>query len=391
MVTLKLVLLLCVGFVTARPPVKRKESKHEIQADYIVTFKSEFDLTETTSDVVKQFPHFKVIPKLQYVYEKVVHGIALQGVSKEALDWLDKQVYIDYIEKSEEWTQNSCSISSPSEPIAYSNQFNWGLDRIDEQPYPISGWDYTPSGDGTGVNIYIVDSGIQADHDQFSNVVALSTGVTCSNNDNHHGTWVAGVAAATNFGTAKGAKLVDVKVACASASTKDIATGLDKIAIDVTSSVKCVVVISYTTLTNYTSVESAMTVLHNEGCIIVAAAGNQGESALYYPAAYSEVISVGAVNANNKKPCFSNYGPTVDIYAPGTNIWTTDQNSTATNMLVKVTGTSFAAPFVAGVAAIHLGLGVSASNVNATIMSDAITSAISNLPSQSHNRILYVD
>lgn len=60
-------------------------------------------------------------------------------------------MYIDYIEKSEEWTQNSCSISSPSEPIAYSNQFNWGLDRIDEQPYPISGWDYTPS----GKNIYL--------------------------------------------------------------------------------------------------------------------------------------------------------------------------------------------------------------------------------------------
>lgn len=63
-------------------------------------------------------------------------------------------------------------------------------------------------------------------------------------------------------------------------------------------------VISYTTLTNYTSVESAMTVLHNEGCIIVAAAGNQGESALYYPAAYSEV---------------SNYNSKLNTYVNGSN------------------------------------------------------------------------
>lgn len=92
-----------------------------------------------------------------------------------------------------------------------------------------------------------------------------------------------------------------------------------------------------------------------KGSIIVAAAGNDNSNLPFYPAAWPEVIAVGAIDENGVKASFSNYGLWVDIYAPGTNILTTSNESRSNEAgYAFASGTSFAAPFVTGGVALFL-------------------------------------
>ena len=83
------------------------------------------------------------------------------------------------------------------------------------------------------------------------------------------------------------------------------------------------------------------------GCILVAASGNNGAETRYWPAAYPEVIAVGAVNAGGRPAAFSTRGPHVALCAPGERILTADLSG-----YQYATGTSFAAPFVSATAAL---------------------------------------
>ena len=86
------------------------------------------------------------------------------------------------------------------------------------------------------------------------------------------------------------------------------------------------------------------------GALVVAAAGNDGNDSFFYPAAYRHVLAVTSTNSNDQKSSFSNYGFWVDVAAPGENIYATWQSSTT--RYTFGTGTSFASPLVAGVAAL---------------------------------------
>ncbi len=88
--------------------------------------------------------------------------------------------------------------------------------------------------------------------------------------------------------------------------------------------------------------------LLTRGVVVVAAAGNNGNRNVLYPAAYEPVIAVGSVDPNLQHSSFSNYGPGVDIWAPGRDILTTKRDGSHG----LVSGTSFAAPYVAGAEAI---------------------------------------
>ncbi|XP_033121972.1 extracellular serine proteinase-like, partial [Anneissia japonica] len=105
-------------------------------------------------------------------------------------------------------------------------------------------------------------------------------------------------------------------------------------------------------------------------------------------------ITVGATtiggiwSSYDDRSSFSNYGSCVDIFAPGSDITSTWHSSnTATN---TISGTSMACPHVSGVAAVHLGNGVSRRNVRSKILSDATSGVVSNAGSGSPNLMLYL-
>jgi len=97
---------------------------------------------------------------------------------------------------------------------------------------------------------------------------------------------------------------------------------------------------------------------NGKGCVVVFAAGNENSSTVHYPASLSNVIAVGAINRNGQRwvagsGTGSNYGTDLDVVAPGVDIVTTTTGSGYTNS-TPVSGTSYAAPHVAGIAALIL-------------------------------------
>ena len=95
------------------------------------------------------------------------------------------------------------------------------------------------------------------------------------------------------------------------------------------------------------TLQDAVLYAYNKGILLVAASGNNGGAQVLYPARYPEVMAVGATNFSNQPSSISNYGPEVDVAAPGENIYSLWPGGYFTQ-----SGTSMSAPFVSGLAAI---------------------------------------
>lgn len=268
----------------------------------------------------------------------------------------------------------------------------WGLDRVDQRALPLNG-NYVYNSTGAGVMSYIIDTGISP-HNEFSG--RLAAGATAINDGrgttdcNGHGTHVAGTVGGTRYGVAKGTTLVPVRVLdCAGSGTNaGIIAGMDWVAGQSRANPR----VANMSLGGgaSTAVDQAVTRMTNAGVTVVVAAGNESQNACNVsPARASNAYTVGSTTNRDARSSFSNFGSCVNIFAPGSSItsaWHTGSSATNT-----ISGTSMAAPHVAGAAALYLQRNVNASpaQVRSALTNQSSTGRLTGIGTGSPNRLLY--
>ena len=339
---LLLVLSLSTPLFAGNGEVRRSENA--VPGQYIVVLKDDVeDVHGLARDLTARGG------ELGYVYTEALRGFSVRGNEAMAAA-LSRNPNVSYVEED-----------SVVEASATQSGATWGLDRIDQRSLPLSGT-YTYTSTGNGVKAYIIDTGIRMSHADFSGRAingydAIDGG--SADDCNGHGTHVAGTVGGNAWGVAKGVTLVAVRVLdCqGSGSTAGVIAGVDWVTANHPAGAPAVANMSLGGSAN-TSLDTAVKNSIADGISYAIAAGNGNilgwaqNACNYSPARVPEAMTIGASDKTDKKASFSNYGNCVDFFAPGVSItsaWMTNDTSTNT-----ISGTSMAAPHVAGVAALYL-------------------------------------
>jgi subtilisin family serine protease len=300
--------------------------------------------------------------KADKVFSETIRGFSARLTTTQMFE-LDNDPAVDFIE-------------TDGEMYATAQTLPWGIDRIDAD------LSSTQAGNGSGtvsgVNVYVIDTGIDTGHADL-NVVGHVNFAGGQNKDcNGHGTHVAGTIAARDnaidvVGVVPGAPLRGVKVlGCnGSGSYSGVIKGIDWVAAN---AVKPAVANMSLGGGASTAVDDAVRAAADSGVVFAIAAGNSGADACTQSPAragtHNGVITVAATGSNDAEASWSNYGSCVDIWAPGVNIVSTAMRGGTTTM----SGTSMASPHVAGVAALYLSgvPGASAALAESSLKTNAV-------------------
>lgn len=361
---------------------------------FIVVFKKDElfnDVTSVISTILKELGFGIQTAE----FKQVLRGFAVNIPSNKVdafLKAMQNNPLVDFVEQDR-------ILQAP--PIAQDAQLfpTWGLDRIDQKDLPRNEIYNTGGRTGSNVNAYVVDTGVLSTHTDFGSRV--KTGYSTIPNDtstsdcNGHGTHVAGIIGGATYGVAKSVSLVPVRVlGCDGSGTLgSVIAGLDWVIqdaqLDANKNKRAVLNLSLGGSAS-TSMDRAVQKIVESNIPVIVAAGNDNANACNTsPAREPLAITVGATTSADARASYSNYGNCLDLFAPGSSItstwWT---SSTAIN---TISGTSMAAPFVTGVAALALEMNstASATDIGSLIKNQATTNKVTNLGGGSSNLLLY--
>ncbi|KAF4631808.1 hypothetical protein G7Y89_g6315 [Cudoniella acicularis] len=254
---------------------------------------------------------------------------------------------VDYIEKDAKVYAWSLSTESGAP---------YGLARVSHREPGTSSYIYDSTA-GSGVTIYVVDTGIYLEHSEFGGRATWGANYISGSPDTDeygHGTHVSGTAAGSTYGVAKNANLVAVKVLDknGSGTYSGVISGIQWVATNA---------VAHSILTmslggGYSAaVNSAVASAVSAGVTVTVAAGNSNADAKdYSPASEPSAIAIAAIDSTDARAYFSNFGSLIKVFAPGVDVLSSwIGGTTATN---TISGTSMATPHIAGLAAYLIGL-----------------------------------
>lgn len=371
-------------------------SANKIPNQYIVVLKdnavlteayslsrSGYSLSQAKAMIVKEMSidlSTKARGSVERMYSSALNGMVIKTRASKKIVALLNDPRVDYIEADQKIFLG-----------ATQNNATWGLDRIDQNNLPLNNT-YNYDSNGSGVNAYVIDTGVRISHNEFggrgrSGYTAINDG-NGTNDCQGHGTHVAGTIGSSTYGVAKNATIHAVRVlGCdGSGSNSGVIGGVDWVAAN---HVKPAVANMSLGGGASTALDNAVNSAVTQGITMVVAAGNDNRNACSYsPARAVNAMTVGSTTSSDSRSSFSNYGTCLDIYAPGSSItstWSTSNSATNT-----ISGTSMAAPHVAGVAALYLDENPSASpsQVEAAIEGAAIPNKVTDAKTGSPNLLL---
>ncbi|MEP7383875.1 MAG: S8 family serine peptidase [Gemmatimonadota bacterium] len=311
---------------------------------------------------------------------------ALQGfvatMSDDAAERLRRRSEVQFVEKDGPVQATATQINAPS----------WGLRRIDDRFLP-NDPNYTYNKTGAGVHVYIIDTGIRPTHLDFAGRVLPGFSVIPGGviDCNGHGTHVSGTAAGRTYGVAKQAWIHPVRVLdCAGSGTfAGVIAGVNWVRAN-----RVLPAVANLSLGGGFSaaLNAAVNNLVAAGNVATAvAAGNSGVNACTQsPASAVNAVIVGATASNDGRPAWSNFGPCLDLFAPGVSItsdWFSSNVATAV-----LSGTSMASPHVAGTLALvrQWAPAASAVAVQNNVIANATPGIVVGAGAGSPNRLLFM-
>ena len=349
------------------PEIKVPGYSHPTSDEYIVVFKNQG--ISASENIFEQGEIVTKYKKLNGYY----HVKMGEGRVTEVMNHSD----IKYIEPNQTFHINTQQANA-----------TWGIDRIDARTGLDSTYNYTDT--GKGVTAYIVDTGVNYSHSEFTGRMLPGYSAVGGNYEdcNGHGTHVAGTIAGKVFGIAKDANIVAVRVLdCqGSGSTSGILDGLNWL---IANAKKPAVANMSLGGSKSQALDDGVKQAIASGVVFSLAAGNESQDACNVsPANVPEAITVAASDSSDTKASFSNYGSCVDIFAPGVNVTSAKMGGGSMSM----SGTSMAAPHVAGVAALFLqrNPGASPSEIW-NYMKGLATPNVISMPTGAPNLLVYTD
>ncbi|XP_038077120.1 extracellular serine proteinase-like [Patiria miniata] len=394
-------LLVLLGLTRALGMAPLLQNEDPVPGQYIVQLEPFGNIYDVTDEMESNIPEnlIDTVHHVKLLSMDQTSNMAVMELDYISLAKLRKYPYVKYIEQDayvqvhDEEPVLAENITERAKETRTYEKARWGLDRINQEYLPMDG-DWELSGNGFGAHVYIIDTGVKDTHRDFECRVDRVEDVTGSDGSDckGRGTKVAGIVGGKTYGVANKVTMHSIRVMnCAGTGTvSDIISGIDWV---IKNHVQpCVAVLPFFTPPSR-KLDESVEELADAGCLPVTAAGNDPQKTEldacdFSPARSPFAITVSATDEDDYRAESSRYGTCVDIFAPGVFVKTTDPQGG--NKFCYASGSSFACGFVAGVAAIHLANGVTASEVRQRILNDATVCPINDSGRGTPNRFLYI-